>query len=156
MVFMLVVMVTSLSLGGVASLTPRSTAVAAGDSDSDSSDTFKHSLTHLTQYRVFNYNLLKTFNRCVTALMSWAGKRWNLGKFMTNIRIFKQVFSRGVNNFRPFETMFFSKGNLGKKFWIFVSFFNHPETVFGGKNQTCLSIEPFDYHMYLYLEIQIK
>ena len=112
LVFMLVVMVTSLSLGGVASLTPRSTAVAAGDSDSDSSDTFKHSLTHLTQYRVFNYNLLKTFNRCVTALMSWAGKRWNLGKFIS--------FFKWVNHFRPFETMFFFKGNLGKKFWIFV------------------------------------
>ncbi len=50
LVFMLVVMVTSLSLGGVASLTPRSTAEAtlASGPASDSSDTFKHSLTHLT------------------------------------------------------------------------------------------------------------
>ena len=57
MVFMLVVMVTSLSLGGVASLTPRSTAEAALASApaSDSSDTFKHSLTHLTHERVLNY-----------------------------------------------------------------------------------------------------
>ena len=59
LVFMLVVMVTSLSLGGVASLTPLSTPEAAALASgpvSDSSDTFKHSLTHLTQYRVLNFN----------------------------------------------------------------------------------------------------
>ena len=58
LVFMLVVMVTSLSLGGVASLTPRSTALEAALASapaSDSSDTFKHSLTHLTHGRVLNY-----------------------------------------------------------------------------------------------------
>ena len=50
LVFMLVVMVTSLSEGGVASRTPLSgggAAAAAGSAASWSSDTLRHSLTHL-------------------------------------------------------------------------------------------------------------
>ena len=59
LVFMLLVMVTSLSEGGVASRTPRSGTGAAAAAScwgcSDSSDTFKHSLTHL-----HNMNIIAT------------------------------------------------------------------------------------------------
>ena len=54
LVFMLLVMVTNLSEGGVASRTPRSGTGAAAAA-SDSSDTFKHSLTHL-----HNMNIIAT------------------------------------------------------------------------------------------------
>ena len=89
LVFMLVVMVTSLSLGGVASLISLSTGTAS----TSGSDTFRHSLTHLETRGIIFFSVSRKLFYHLARLSACAitASKTSLASFLSSVPTTRSV-----------------------------------------------------------------